>query len=313
MSNTKIEWADKSWTTVHGCTEVSPGCHNCYAKRLVATRLRNHPHYAGKAIKGGRYGYLWTKGIYCDSFAVEKPRRWTKSTHRIFVNPLSDTFHEAVPFGFIEDMFATMVSPALRRHLFLLLTKRPGRVAEFLDYLTDCRSHWFDADGNLSRGNIWIGISTEDQQRFDYRTRIMVQRVRERLPWFISAEPLIGPIRFSLRGLRRLKVVIAGGESGFGSTIRPAHPEWFFKLQDDCLAANVPMYFKQWGRFVSAAEYDGPEARDPDKVLFVHTDGSVNFGPIPQSPPWHMMYDVGKKKAGAKLGGKIYQRWPRWR
>ncbi|MHB8059385.1 MAG: DUF5131 family protein [Gaiellaceae bacterium] len=209
-----IEWTESTWNPITGCTKASPGCAHCYAER-IAERWRGvpgHPYEQGFDLR------FWPDRL-------EAPLRW-KRPRLIFVNSMSDLFHEAVPFSFIEEIF-DVVSRA-NWHVFQVLTKRHERLAELAPHL-----NWPE--------NLWMGVSIENDRwanRADCLREVSDAAVR-----FVSAEPLLGPLdNLDLTGLDWL---IAGGESG--PRCRPVSEEWLVKLRDRCVAAAVPFFFKQWG------------------------------------------------------------------
>jgi protein gp37 len=215
VDNTKIEWADATWSPVTGCDKVSPGCDHCYAA-AIATR------FAG--TKGFPQGFAVT----LRPGALEKPLHWRKP-RRIFVNSMSDLFHDHVPDDYIAAVWAVM--EAAPQHTFQILTKRPGRMRSWV------RRHRPDP-----LPGVWLGVSAEDQHWADVRLPILADTpaaVR-----FVSAEPLLGPIDLAAH-LPTLNWVIAGGESGPGH--RPMHPDWARDIRDQCLAGGVPFLFKQHG------------------------------------------------------------------
>lgn len=211
--NSSIEWTEATWNPVTGCTKVSPGCKFCYAERM-AKRL--------KAMGQPRYADGFRLTLQPD--VLEAPLHW-RSPRTIFVNSMSDLFHKGVPLEYIQRVFATMEQA--RWHTFQVLTKRADRLEELAGELP-----WPD--------NVWMGVSVENA---DYTWRIEhLQRVPAKVR-FLSVEPLLGPIPdLPLQGIHW---VIVGGESGPGA--RPMEPGWAIDLRDQCLAAKVPFFFKQWG------------------------------------------------------------------
>jgi protein gp37 len=212
-SNSHIEWTDATWNPVTGCTKISPGCKHCYAERL-AKRL----HAMGQA--NYRNGFRVT----LQPQMLELPLRW-RSPKRIFVNSMSDLFHEDVPTEYIKQVFEVM-----RRadwHQYQVLTKRSERVRQLSKQLP-----WAP--------QIWMGVSVENEK---YAFRIDDLRKTDAHVKFLSLEPLLGPLRkLNLRGI---DWAIVGGESG--PCARPVDPEWVTDLRDQCLKACVPFFFKQWG------------------------------------------------------------------
>jgi len=211
--NSKIEWTDATWNPITGCNKVSPGCKHCYALRF-AERFRGtpgHPFEQGFDLK------LWPERL-------RLPLAW-KTPRRIFVNSMSDFFHERVPLAFIEQIFETMA--ACPQHQFQVLTKRAERLVELCGSLA-----WPE--------NVWMGVSIENE-KYSFRSELL-RKVPARVR-FLSVEPLIGPIvRLPLKGIHW---VIVGGESGPGA--RPMDPEWVTSIHAQCIRARVPFFFKQWG------------------------------------------------------------------
>ncbi len=211
--NSHIEWTDATWNPVTGCSKISPGCKHCYAERM-SKRLQamGQPNYAN--------GFQVT----LQPHMLELPLEW-KRPRRVFVNSMSDLFHKDVPLSFIKKVFSVM-----RRanwHQYQLLTKRSERLLEVSPLLT-----W--------EPHIWIGVSVEND---DYTSRIDDLRKTGADVKFLSLEPLLGPLRkLNLRGM---DWVIVGGESGPGA--RPMNPDWVRDIRDQCVRANVPFFFKQWG------------------------------------------------------------------
>lgn len=209
----RIEWTEATWNPVTGCDQVSPGCAHCYAKTF-AERWRGvpgHPYEQGFDLR------LWPDRL-------DQPHRWKKS-RTIFVNSMSDLFHEDIPFDFVEQVFEVMVD--CEQHTFQVLTKRHERLAELAPALP-----W--------PPNVWMGVSIENR-RFVHRAdflRLVPSAVR-----FVSAEPLLGPLE-SL-DLRDIHWLIAGGESG--PQHRRIDPEWVLDLRNRCVDAEVAFFFKQWG------------------------------------------------------------------
>ena len=213
-----IEWTDATWNPVTGCSKVSPGCKFCYAERL-AHRLQ------AMGQKNYRNGFEVT----LQPHMIEHPLQW-RHPRRVFVNSMSDLFHDDVPVAYIKRVFDVM-----RRadwHQFQVLTKRSGRLLE-LDPVLE----W--------QPQIWMGVSIENE---DYLSRIDDLRKTGAVIKFLSIEPLLGRLhRLNLRGI---DWVIVGGESGPGA--RPVDPEWVREIRDRCAAARVPFFFKQWGGVVKS-------------------------------------------------------------
>lgn len=209
----RIEWTEATWNPVTGCHQVSPGCAHCYAKTFAErwVGIPGHPYEQGFDLR------LWPDRL-------EQPGKW-KRPRMIFVNSMSDLFHEGIPDEYIARVFDVMVEA--EQHVFQVLTKREDRLVELAPFLP-----WAE--------NIWMGVSIENR-RFVHRA----DRLRE-VPAavrFISAEPLLG----ALEGLDLTAIdwLIAGGESGAGH--RPMRSEWVRALREQCRDADVAFFFKQWG------------------------------------------------------------------
>ena len=296
-NNTAIEWTDATWNPVTGCTKVSPGCENCYM-------FRDYPRLKAMGVRG--YG-LGADQVFLNEEVLQKPLGWTKP-RMIFTCSMGDLFHSAVPWDFILRVFAVMARTP--HHTYQILTKRPGRMAYFAeeilpaDYRNNHPLWWWDWPPN-----VWAGTSVESGKylpRLDVLAKVPA-KVR-----FVSVEPLLGlvdlrpwlpmPISPEVREellsiygpeglppgsinsrIRNLTLdwVIAGGESG--SNARPPQPDWFRAIRDDCQAAGVPFFFKQWG------EWSPNDLCDPETEL---------------------IHRVGKKAAGAVLDGREWREFP---
>jgi protein gp37 len=208
-----IEWTESTWNPVTGCTKISAGCGNCYAERMTH-RLQAM----------GQANYAAGFAVKVHPHALQLPLSW-KTPQAIFDNSMSDLFHEDVPFEFIMDVFDVM-----RRadwHRYQILTKRSKRLLQ-----VDPQLEWAD--------HIWMGVSVENA---DHTARIDDLRQTRAAVKFLSLEPLLGPLPgLDLRGI---DWVIVGGESGPGA--RPMDERWVTDVRDQCLAANVLFFFKQWG------------------------------------------------------------------
>ena len=213
MAQSKIEWTEATWNPVTGCTKISPGCKNCYAERM-AKRL--------KAM--GQRNYRNGFEVTLQPHMLELPLKW-KKPQTIFVNSMSDLFHPDVPLSYIKQVFDVM-----RRahwHRFQVLTKRAERLEEL-----SLRLEW--------TSNIWMGVSVESKK---YVTRIDHLRRTGAHTKFLSLEPLLGPLEDL--DLSNIDWAIVGGESGFGA--RPMPARWVTSIRDQCTAAEVAFFFKQWG------------------------------------------------------------------
>jgi len=208
-----IEWTDSTWNPVTGCTKISPGCKHCYAETF-AERWRGvpgHPYEQGFDLR------IWPERL-------RLPLTW-KKPRMIFVNSMSDLFHEDVPVDIVEKVFDVMGEASW--HVFQVLTKRAERLVELAP-----RLEWHP--------NVWMGVSVETAK---YLWRVEQLRGVPAGVRFLSIEPLLGPIDgVNLEGI---DWVIVGGESGPGA--RPMNPKWVRSIRDQCRRAGVPFFFKQWG------------------------------------------------------------------
>jgi protein gp37 len=223
-SNSNIEWTEATWNPIAGCTIISPGCTNCYAMRMAARlEAMGQRKYAGTTrFSGGRA--KWNGTIVLDRVALGVPEKW-KDSKLIFVNSMSDLFHNDVPIHFIQEVFTTMEKTP--QHTYQVLTKRADRLQALSGELP-----W--------PANVWMGVSVESEE---YAWRIScLQRTGARTK-FLSLEPLLGPL--DDLNLKDIDWAIAGGESGPGS--RPMNIDWVRSIRDQCREAGVAFHFKQWG------------------------------------------------------------------
>ncbi|HMR51236.1 MAG TPA: phage Gp37/Gp68 family protein [Amaricoccus sp.] len=384
---TSIEWTQgedgspgATWNPITGCTLVSEGCRHCYAARLAATRLRQHPSRAGLARLNAAGEAKFTGEVRLNAGWLDQPLRWRRP-RRIFVCAHGDLFHEAVPDEWIDRVFAVMALAP--QHVFQVLTKRPERARWYLTRIMEgengsediadaavrvtgspCAAHVEDSVWPLP--NVWLGTSVEDQATADERIpHLLATPAAVR---FLSAEPLLGPVDLTqvpndlgmaeaqpwLNALggyawdaappdyvdtcsigTRLDWVIVGGESG--PAARPMHPDWARSLRDQCQAAGVPFFFKQWGEWAPlceigesddlycAAPESDPEARRRCRYASVvmHTDGALFgatarhgfHGPMPlgafaAGSGAMTMFGIGKKAAGRQLDGREWSEMP---
>jgi len=224
MAETSIEWTDATWNPVAGCTVISPGCTNCYAMRMAA-RLdaMSVQKYRGLTRRSGARS-VWTGKITLDEKSLDTPRTWSKP-RRIFVNSMSDLFHEAVPAEFVARAWRVMAETP--RHTYQILTKRPERMGAII------------ADLPILK-NVWLGTSVETAdflQRLDHLRQVSAT-VR-----FISFEPLIGSVAGA--DLRGVHWAIVGGESG--PKARPMLERWVDEIELMCRRNGTAFFFKQWG------------------------------------------------------------------
>lgn len=274
-----IEWTDATWNPVTGCTKVSQGCKNCYAEREWP-RLQHLPAYTGRAFTDVR----------CHPDRLGEPLRWRKP-RKIFVCHNADLFHETVSDDFIFNVFQTMGTAFW--HQYQILTKRPERMHDVLPHISARLQNEGRAPLGAAWKQIWIGVSVEDQATVDERIPLLLQTPAA-VRW-ISAEPLLGPIllrvpfdgahvnalRGAAPGIPRLDWIVCGGESG--SKARTMRPNWVRSLRDQCQAAGVSFFFKQWGEWV-------PDSNQIGEAIW--------------------MTRLGKKTAGRLLDGREWNEYP---
>lgn len=331
----KIEWTEQTWNPLAGCTEISPGCTNCYAA-VMAHRLEamGQKKYAGTTRKAASGKVTWTGKINLDEAALQDPLKRKKPT-TYFVNSMSDLFHEDVPDRFIEDVFCVMAQA--HWHTFQVLTKRAERMPRWFKTL-ECVGLGYDGNAR-DRGkimvsgieydwplrNVWIGVSVENQKYADERIPHLLKTpatVR-----FLSCEPLLGPVDLaahmnSKKGFfanvdsleccgktypKRGDIdwVIVGGESGHGA--RPMFSGWVRLIRDQCVRAGVPFFFKQWGEWGiggANAVCVGDDGICPTGRGLMCTIKDINHNHT-------LMSRYGKKAAGRILDGREWNYMPK--
>lgn len=341
-TNSNIEWTESTWNPVVGCAKVSEGCRHCYAMR-VAHRLAamGQKRYKGLTEKRSS-GVEWNGTVRTVPAALDIPlsKEW-KKPRRIFVNSMSDLFHPDVSFDFIDRVFAVMA--LCPQHTFQILTKRPERMLEYLTSHTGnierkmmVQAGTVEITGNVLQPppswplpNVWLGVSVENQATADERIPILLQ-VPAAVRW-LSMEPLLGPvdIKVYLGDLPEdadgpaqsgIDWVVVGGESGHKA--RPMHPDWVRSLRDQCTAAAVPFFFKQWGEWA-----DGSRADTNYKSITLLTNGDYADSSeqamkllrdkknITTPDEWNalhpsVMTKTGKKESGRILDGRTWDEMP---
>lgn len=318
MSITTIEWTKRpgtvgeTWNPTTGCNKVDRGCKNCYAE-VMHSRLR--------AMGQKKYKWEFLKGAVAHPDTLVIPDRW-RTPRTVFVNSMSDLFHELLPFEFIHRVFLTMeLNP---KHTFLVLTKRPEVAVEFAKF-------WTGEPGHLKAfpPNVWIGTSVHNQESADKRIPLVLQLPATVI--FVSYEPAIGPVNFKTIGTyhdridaltgvkfvpgsfaaehrnhRRLDWVIMGGESG--PKAQPMHPDWVRQVRDDCFRAAVPFFFKQWGTW-EPFDVKVPNMEEVGKVFtFTERKGKTEF--VWGDPYRFQWMRRTKEKNHHELDGKVWQQFP---
>lgn len=297
-AQSKIEWTDATWNPFAGCSIITPGCTNCYAMRMAARieKMASSPmaahvnvqtHYAG-TTKASKVGAVWTGTVVpAPPHIFTLPMKW-KRPRKIFVNSMSDLWHERIESEQIDSAFAVMA--IADQHEYQILTKRAERAAEYLLTplrIEDIYAQWSGVSGSAREMQSWpmrhvlIGVSVEDQARANDRRYFLKDIGDAGWRTFVSYEPALGPVDWT--GWEFLSWMISGGESG--PRARPSHPDWHRTTRDWCAANGVPYLFKQWGEF---APLDTFSDATPDAHV----------------------YRVGKKAAGRLLDGKEYSGFP---
>lgn len=354
MANkTGIEWSDYTWNPIRGCSRVTDGCRNCYAEDQAARiqaqdRARGVPDgegaYDGLVAKGGQ----WNGQIKVVPELLDQPIRWTKP-RKIFVNSMSDLFHENVTEDVIQRIFAVMA--ASPQHQFQVLTKRAERMR---DILQNKDARWIaegqialTQEGVLKPGafhvvwplpNVWLGVSVEDQATANERIPHLLETPAA-VRW-LSMEPLLGPVTlgpvcdFSACGdfgdsrcdnaecsARTIDWVVVGGESG--PDARPMHPQWASELRDECLKAGVPFLFKQWGEWAPRSQCihtltNGQSAGDMDPqckrwpcIRLTYAGGNGrDLNQFCDDGDDIYMQKVGRELSGRELYGELHDGYP---
>lgn len=306
MSKTKIEWVQgpdgmigETWNPTVGCSKISPGCKNCYAIRHVH-RMAGNPNPKIRAanegltvIQGGDPN--WTGKVRLIPERLEIPLRRRKPT-TYFVNSLSDLFHETLDDDSILEVFRVMQD--CPQHRFQVLTKRADNMRRFMAEW-EGESIW---DGPPE--NVWLGVSVESN---DYLHRIDDLRRTPAAVRFLSLEPLIenlGTLNFE-----GIHWVIAGGESGKGA--RPVHPDWVTNIRDQCVAAGISFFWKQWGAFGPITHDDRHGVFGDHVTHWVSREDAtvVSAKDGPREWDWPMVR-VGRKAAGRLLDGREWSEMP---
>ncbi len=342
--STKINWANETWNPNTGCTKVGAGCENCYAIR-EALRMGGNPNPKIKSAYEGlaemRQGKpAWTNIVRSLPERLEKPLRWRKP-RVIFVDSMSDWMHPDITDAFRDQIMA--VAALCPQHQFVFLTKRVKEAAEYLESnptreIDLIARGWIDAgySGHLAwpLPNVWIGASICNQADLDKHGSHLLRIAEMGWPVWVSAEPLIGSVDWkpllgthahspnSGTGLcmecgferedpcHGVQAIVFGGESGSGPGIRPMHPQWAQETRDQCLAAGVEPFFKQWGESIRVTHYSIKGTSHPTQADYLGDNGIVYTVPSEDiTRLYHqssdaMMLRVGTKAAGRELFGK---------
>lgn len=304
----KISWCHNTFNPWIGCTKVSNGCTNCYAERDDGRRKWT-PDGWGKGKPRKRTSESnWKKPLKWNREAAAQGQRL-----RVFCASLADVFDDEVPDQWRHDLFKLIRNtPNLD---WMLLTKRPETMRTFI-------SDYFGT--SMPYPNIWLGVSVEDQETADARIPILLQ-TPAMIRW-ISAEPLLGPVEFDCgpgaagphRYLsvevdhpedRRLDWIIVGGESG--PEARPMHPDWARSIRDQCIRAGVAFHMKQWGEWGPASFVSFHHSGDAHVITGQNEGRYARCHPFEATDTSKWVYRIGKKYAGRKLDGRIWDEFPR--
>lgn len=248
---TQIEWTDLSWNPIRGCRRVSEGCRNCYAERVAARFCKPGLAYHGLA-ESTPSGPRWTGKVQFVEKVLRDPLKW-KKPKRVFVNSMSDLFHEDVTDEILDQIFSVIsICP---QHIFQILTKRPVRMRDY-----------FLSRAGFPLPNVWVGVSVENQAAADQRIPFLLETPA--LVHWISAEPLLGPLELLYKFMIPAKYtfstmidwVVVGGESGPGS--RPMDPDWVRLICNECQVSGTAFFFKQWG---------GTQKKKSGRILYGRT------------------------------------------
>lgn len=321
----KIEWLNylpghkgEVWNPVTGCSKVSAGCKNCYAETM-----------AQRFWKGRKF-----TDIKCHEERLEIPLHW-KKPRLVFVNSMSDLFHEKVRFEFVQKVYNVMNNSIWKNHIFLILTKRPERAKKFYEWYNKLivkKLNAFKTPEAAVREsiekynfrNIWLGVSLENQETADERIPVLLD-IPAAIRW-VSIEPMLGEVDLTFKSIVRniignyagkyidkLDWVVLGGESGHKA--RPMHPEWARKVRDDCKTAGVPFFFKQWGEWIAFSQSNTLfSERRKLKHIAINNEGKTtnitnnNFMEVDFS--YKVCFRQGKKYTGRLLDGREYSEYP---
>ena len=328
MGKTKIPWAEYVWNPFAGCSPVSEGCRNCYADGLHTQR---HEAFLNGKIVPKQYEKPFSKIQFLKQ-RLEEPLHW-KKPRTVFVNSMSDLFHEDVQEEWIIEILK--VIEQCPQHIFMVLTKRPERMRKLFKDVRDHFEPW-------PLPNLWLGVSVEDQKSANKRIPDLLRTPAVKR--FSSCEPLLGPVDLTWvnyddvtlinsltsyhgfptphqKGTLKLDWVICGGESG--QNARPMHPDWVRSVRDQCQEAGTPFFFKQWGEWI--VPFDGERAcrvcgcTDQwaclgifDACYWIEEDLCSHCvgKPEPVGDRAVKYFRAGKKAAGNILDGRVWEEYP---
>ncbi len=303
---TKIQWTDRVWNPLRGCSVISEGCRNCYAMRFAHRFNGPGKPFEGLTKKTSK-GPQWTGKIRLVEHALMEPLHWRKPG-RTFVNSMSDLFHDSVPDTFIAAVFRTM--QLADRQTFQILTKRAGNMLRFLRRCAPYKE-WMTHDGTapIAFGgtgiivsdraewplkNVWLGVTVESEK--ESQARIEPMREVAALGWmtWVSYEPALSQVDWT-HWMAFIRWLVCGGESGHGA--RPMDPTWARFALDACMHAKVPFFFKQWGEW-APWDFDSWSCGEFEQRGFGE---GARYEPV---------FKVGKKLAGRNLDCRTWDDFP---
>jgi protein gp37 len=340
--NGGIVWTEQTWNPLRGCSRVSEGCRNCYAESMAARFCGAGMPYKNTINTETK---RWNGTIKLVHERLTDPLRWSRP-RMVFVNSMSDLFHDDVPDEFIDQVFAVMA--LAKQHIFQVLTKRPERMLAYCKTLgrhhevdrvsleakklnTETGFHYTMTNSGWALPNVWLGTTVENQDAADERIPLLLQTPAA-VRW-VSMEPLLGAVDLTglnqeaqegddvLRGYHhhaeggwllqsKLDWVVVGGESG--NNARPMHPDWARSLRDQCAAAGVPFMFKQWGEWEIASVANGNQDSDMvrNNAIWLDVDGKTSKPSSLDLDNAYAMVRVGKKAAGRLLDDRLHDGYP---
>jgi len=304
LSKTNIGWTAFVWNPTTGCDEIGAGCKFCYAKTLH--NQRHGAYKQGKLPNLPQYSKPFNE-IQLHEDRLLSPLHLKKPS-KIFVDSMGDLFHKDVPFNFIYNVFDTIEQ--CPQHTFQVLTKRPQRALKLMvDY------HLWDI---FSLKNLWLGVSVSTQKEYDELFPLLIQTPAA--VHFVSFEPLLEEIKIlDVSGWKephkywgenlKLDWVICGGETG--KNARPMHPDWARSLRDQCKAANIPFFFKQWGKWTPTTEWAKRNSIEPEQVRYMMPTGEIYQTGTGQCNTMEgtLIHDAGRR-SGDLLDGVEYNQFP---
>lgn len=312
-----IHWTEASWNCISGCDKFSPGCKFCYAALLAKSRLSHLPEF-----KDGYFG-----NVILHPKRLEYPLHWRKPK-RIFVNSMSDLFHDKVTDEFIQEMFAVMA--LCQQHIFQILSKREVRTLNWYNqtyagvaqenivkkYYEEKYHIEFVTDGAIITSknqkkwpgwplpNVWLGFSAENEEYAQKRIPIL-KSIPAAIKW-ASYEPVLGPVDWEpYKDI--LNWVVAGGESG--PQARPANPDWYRQSRDFCIKYKIPYFFKQHGSWIPTEGHFGYDGKDTKKYTHINGSGKWEHTNKPVVGFLNLMKQ-SKKRTGRILDGRTWDEYP---